>query len=247
MVEVVAALIWDNGKFLICQRPAHKARGLLWEFVGGKIEEGETGEEALARECREELGIEVSAGEIFIEVTHKYPDICVHLTVYNAEIKEGVPKLLEHAALKWIVPEDIKFYNFCPADDKILKKILKEHSDGKAKKKLGGRGERLAAHYLKKQGYKILEKNYRTPFCEVDIIAKRGDVLSFCEVKTRLSDSFGAPREAVNTAKQKLYIRAAHYYFKNQEPDCTVRFDVIEVLGGEINHIENAFHEGNLL
>lgn len=242
MIEVVAALIWEDNKFLICQRPPHKARGLLWEFVGGKIEAVETGAEALLRECREELGIEVSVGEIFIETTHKYPDICVHLTVYNAKIKEGVPKLLEHTALKWITPEEIKFYNFCPADEKVLKKILKERSDGKAKKKLGGKGERLAAKYLKRQGYKILEKNYCTPFCEVDIIAKRRDTVCFCEVKTRLSDGFGAPREAVNASKQKLYIRAAHYYFKNREPDSTVRFDIIEVYRGEINHIENAFY-----
>lgn len=240
MVEVVAALIWQDNKFLICQRPAHKARGLLWEFVGGKIETGETGEEALARECREELDIEVTAGDLFLEVTHKYPDITVHLTVYNAKIKEGVPRLLEHAALKWITPAEIKFYNFCPADDKILKKILMEHADGKAKKALGKKGERLSAKYLKKQGYKILEKNYRTPFCEVDIVAKRGDILCFCEVKTRTSDLFGSPSEAVNYSKQKLYIRAAYHYLKGRE-DCTVRFDIIEVFRGEINHIENAF------
>ena len=240
MVEVVAALIWDKDKFLICQRPAHKARGLLWEFVGGKVEAGETGDEALARECREELDIEVVAGDVFLEVTHKYPDITVHLTVYNATIKEGVPKLLEHAALKWITPAEIKFYNFCPADDKILKKILRERSNGKTKKDLGKKGERLAAKYLKRKGYKILQKNYRTPFCEVDIIAKCGDVLCFCEVKTRNSDLYGAPSEAVNYAKQQLYIRAAHHYPRDND-DCTVRFDIIEVYRGEINHIENAF------
>lgn len=240
MVEVVAALICDSNKFLICQRPAHKARGLLWEFVGGKVEAGETGAEALARECREELDIEVSVGGIFIEVTHKYPDITVHLTVYNAAIKEGVPRLLEHAALKWITPEEIKFYNFCPADDKILKKILRERTDGKAKKRLGGKGEHLAARHLKKLGYKILERNYRTPFCEVDIIAKRDDVLCFCEVKTRNSDAFGAPSEAVNRSKQRLYIRAAHHYLRGKA-DVTVRFDIIEVFRGEVNHIENAF------
>ena len=240
MVEVVAALIWQDSKFMICQRPAHKARGLLWEFVGGKIEAGETGEQALARECREELDIEVCAGDIFFEVTHKYPDITVHLRVYNAVIKEGVPRLLEHAALKWITPEEIKFYNFCPADESILKKILRERSDGKANKRLGAKGERLAVKYLKKQGYKILEKNYRTPFCEVDIIAKCGDVLCFCEVKTRNSDVYGSPSEAVNHTKQQRYINAAHHYLNGNE-DCTVRFDIIEVFRGEVNHIENAF------
>lgn len=239
-IEVVAALIWEDGKFLICQRPANKARGLLWEFVGGKTEAGETGEEALTRECREELDIEICVGDIFMEVTHKYPDVCVHLTVYNAVIKEGVPRLLEHAALKWITPEEIKFYNFCPADDKILNKILKERKDGKAKKRLGDKGERLAVKHLKKQGYKILEKNYRTPFCEVDIIAKCGDVLCFCEVKTRTGDLFGAPSEAVNKAKQRLYIQAAYHYLKGKN-ECTVRFDIIEVFRGQINHLENAF------
>lgn len=244
-VDVVAALIWDNGKFMICQRPAHKARGLLWEFVGGKIEPNESGEQALIRECREELNIEVSVGEVFIEVTHKYPDITVHLIVYNATIKEGAPQLLEHAALKWITPDEIKFFNFCPADDKILKKIIKERSNGKTKKTLGKKGERLAAKHLKRKGYKILQSNYRTPFCEVDIIAKCGDALCFCEVKTRNSDTFGSPSEAVNSSKQRLYIRAAHYYLKASQQDCTVRFDVIEVLCGKINHIENAFDCSN--
>ena len=68
MVEVVAALIWKNNKFMICQRPAHKARGLLWEFVGGKVESGETKEQALIRECKEELGIHLSVGEVFMEI-----------------------------------------------------------------------------------------------------------------------------------------------------------------------------------
>ena len=80
--QVVAALIWRGGKFLICQRPAHKARGLLWEFVGGKVEPGETKQQALVRECREELGIETAVGDVFMEVTHTYPDITVHLTLF---------------------------------------------------------------------------------------------------------------------------------------------------------------------
>lgn len=241
VVEVVAALIYDGDKFMICQRPAHKARGLLWEFVGGKVEHGETGEQALVRECREELNIEIAPGEVFMKLRHAYPDITVNLTLFRAQIKEGVPRLLEHAAIKWITPDEIKFYNFCPADGKILKKIQKEHRNGKTIKKLGKKGEKLAAKYLKKRGWKIIEKNYRTPFCEVDIIAKCGDVLSFCEVKTRTTDAYGSPAEAVTAAKQKLYIRAAQYYFKNSEPDCTVRFDIIEVYRGKINHIENAF------
>ena len=124
MIEVVAALIWDGDKFMICQRPATKSCALLWEFVGGKVEPGETKEQALIRECREELNITISVGDIFTEVIHEYPDITVHLTLFNAEISEGVPELLEHNDLKWIIPSEIPYYNFCPADKDILKKIL---------------------------------------------------------------------------------------------------------------------------
>ena len=74
MLEVVAALIWDKDKFLICQRSANKARALLWEFVGGKVEQGETKEQALIRECKEELNIVLNVGDVFMEVVHEYPD-----------------------------------------------------------------------------------------------------------------------------------------------------------------------------
>lgn len=123
MTEVVAALIREGGRFMICQRPAHKARGLLWEFVGGKVEPGETKERALVRECREELGITVAVGDVFTEVTHVYPDLTVHLTLFDARIAEGKPQLLEHKNLRWITPDEIGSYGFCPADEAILKEI----------------------------------------------------------------------------------------------------------------------------
>ena len=123
MTEVVAALIWEQGKFMICQRPAHKARGLLWEFVGGKVEKGETKTEALVRECREELDITVSVGEEFMSLVHEYPDLTVALTLFNCSIAEGEPKLLEHNDIKWITPQEIEDYDFCPADEEILKRI----------------------------------------------------------------------------------------------------------------------------
>lgn len=123
ITEVVAALIWDNGKFMICQRPAHKARALLWEFVGGKVEPGETKEQALIRECQEELAITLSVGDVFMDIVHEYPDITVHLTLFNAAISEGTPQLLEHKAIAWITPNDIPLYSFCPADVEILKAI----------------------------------------------------------------------------------------------------------------------------
>ena len=120
MTEVVAALIWQGDRFMICQRPAHKARGLLWEFVGGKTEAGETLEEALVRECREELDITVSVGSLFTQVVHEYPDIHIRLSLFHCTIAQGVPKLLEHADLKWIHPSQIPEFEFCPADKDIL-------------------------------------------------------------------------------------------------------------------------------
>ena len=108
--------------------------------------------------------------------------------------------------------------------------------------KLGKQGERQAQQYLKKNGWKILETNWRNPFGEVDIIAKKDDTVAFIEVKTRLSDAFGAPSEAVQKSRELKYIRGANYYFYNKNIDCTVRFDIIEIFKGEINHIENAFY-----
>ena len=123
ITEVVAALIWDDDKFMICQRPAHKVRALLWEFVGGKVEPGETKEQALIRECQEELAVSLSVGDVFMDVIHEYPDITVHLTLFNATIAEGIPQKLEHNNIKWITPVEIPNYNFCPADKEILARI----------------------------------------------------------------------------------------------------------------------------
>ena len=123
MTEVVAALIWQNDRFMICQRPANKKRGLLWEFVGGKVEPGETREAALVRECTEELAVTVKPLDIFMEVTHEYPDITVHLTLFNAVITDGIPQKLEHNDIKFITVAEIPQYEFCPADVEILAKI----------------------------------------------------------------------------------------------------------------------------
>ena len=123
ITEVVAALIWNNNKFMICQRPAHKARALLWEFVGGKVEPGETKEQALIRECQEELAITLSIDNVFMDVIHEYPDITVHLTLYNATIANGIPQKLEHNDIAWISPSEIPLYDFCPADQELLARI----------------------------------------------------------------------------------------------------------------------------
>lgn len=123
IVEVVAALIWDQDKFMICQRPAHKARGLLWEFVGGKVEPGETKEQALIRECQEELAVTLNVGEVFMDVTHEYPDLMVHLTLFHATIREGTLQKLEHNDIRWITVDEIDQYEFCPADVEILRRL----------------------------------------------------------------------------------------------------------------------------
>ena len=127
MTEVVAALVWEGDKFMICQRPANKARGLLWEFVGGKVEPGESREQALIRECREELAVTVAPGEVFMDVTHENPDQTIHLTLFHASIAQGVPQMLEHVDIRWITVDEIKHYAFCPADVVILDRLKEEY------------------------------------------------------------------------------------------------------------------------
>ena len=124
VTQVVAALIWEGERFLICQRPAHKARGLLWEFGGGKVDPGETKQQALVRECREELAVEVAVEDVFMEVLHNYPDLLVQLTLFHAKIAKGEPQMLEHNDIRWITVEEIPNFDFCPADEDILKKLM---------------------------------------------------------------------------------------------------------------------------
>lgn len=126
MVEVVAALIRNGESILICKRPADKARALLWEFPGGKIEQGESPEEALRRECMEELDVRLRVGGLYMQVTHEYPDITIRLSLYEAVIQSGLLRQKEHAALEWIRPGEIDRYEFCPADADIVKKIRAE-------------------------------------------------------------------------------------------------------------------------
>ncbi len=125
---VVAALIWQNGKFLICQRPAHKKRALLYEFVGGKVEPGETHEAALKRECFEELAVEIEVQDLYMRVQHEYPDIAIELFLYHAVLSRSSqpPQMLEHVDLRFIEPQEIPNYSFCPADQEILEKLMRE-------------------------------------------------------------------------------------------------------------------------
>ena len=127
MTDVVTALIWRGEEFLICLRPHDKPNPLRWEFVGGKVEAGESREAALVRECREELAVTLSVGEVFMDVVHEYPDITVHLTLFHAEIAEGEPQKLEHNDIRWITPREIPQYDFCPADEEILRRITETY------------------------------------------------------------------------------------------------------------------------
>lgn len=120
MTEVVAALIWNGEQFLICQRPPHKARPLLWEFPGGKLEPGETPPQALVRECQEELGVTLRVGAACGDLVYAYPDITIHLTLYHAVIVSGAPQLLEHHALRWITRAELPQFQFSPADVELL-------------------------------------------------------------------------------------------------------------------------------
>lgn len=125
-ITVVAALIWQDGKFLVCRRPENKTRSLLWEFVGGKVETGETKQQALMRECMEELAISVQVGTPYYHTTHKYDDVTVDLTLFHAVITQGAPVLLEHSELRWITPDQTDTLEFCPADAPILLKIKED-------------------------------------------------------------------------------------------------------------------------
>lgn len=122
MVEVVAALIIseDTRRFLLCQRPAHKARGGLWEFVGGKVEPGETRAQAIVRECREELGVTIEPGEEMLSVLHEYPDVTIRLTLIASRIVSGSITLLEHQDARFVGAGELGQLALCPADQEIV-------------------------------------------------------------------------------------------------------------------------------
>jgi 8-oxo-dGTP diphosphatase len=101
----------------------------LWEYVGGKVEADETKQEALIRECKEELDVTITVGDVFMDVVHEYPDITVHLTLFHAQIVSGDIRLLEHNAVAWITPDEISDYSFCPADKEINERIVAEYGN----------------------------------------------------------------------------------------------------------------------
>src|ERR1039457_6662864 len=122
-VEVSAALIFRDGKLLITQRQAKSHLGGLWEFPGGKREAGETFEQCLVREIREELGVEISVGALFEEISHTYPEKTVRLKFFNCELLSGAPQLLDCAAFKWVGKSELDDHAFPEADVQLLQKL----------------------------------------------------------------------------------------------------------------------------
>jgi mutator protein MutT len=125
-IEVSAALIFRKGKLLITQRHAKSHLGGLWEFPGGKLEAGETFEQCLVREIREELGVAISVGELFEEVAHRYPEKSVHLKFFICQLVAGEPQPLDCAAIKWVAKSELAGFEFPAADARLLEK-LKRH------------------------------------------------------------------------------------------------------------------------
>ena len=129
VLQVVAGAIDCNGRLLLCRRPMSKARGGQWEFPGGKIETGESSQQALERELREELGIQIRAGKSVACVDYAYPEMTIRLNLLSAEIVFGEPQLLEHMELKWATPEEAITLNLCPADRELLNKLMEDRHD----------------------------------------------------------------------------------------------------------------------
>jgi 8-oxo-dGTP diphosphatase len=125
-IHVVAALIphpTEPSTFLVQQRPANKSRANLWEFPGGKVEPGESNEAALARECREELEVEVTVGARRWGTVHTYADLTVHLELYAATIVRGAPKPVDAQALKFASIAEMQRLPFCEADLPLIEAL----------------------------------------------------------------------------------------------------------------------------
>lgn len=123
MIEVVAALLCDKERVLLCQRPENKARALGWEFPGGKIEKGETPARAIERELQEELDVQVRAGDIVAETTYAYPDVTVHLMLLRCTLTQGEPVRREHRDMRFMTLEEAKRCDLCPADRALIEQI----------------------------------------------------------------------------------------------------------------------------
>jgi mutator protein MutT len=123
MMEVAAAIIRQNNQILICQRGAEGNCAFLWEFPGGKLESDETMEQCAIRECREELQIDIAIRDIYAKLIYKYPDKEIAFTFFNAQLIGGAITTAVHADFKWVLPDELKNYEFCPADVAIVARL----------------------------------------------------------------------------------------------------------------------------
>lgn len=132
VIPVVAGLIERDGRLLIAGlfKPAYQ--GFLWEFPGGKLEDGESPEAALERELMEELGIKTRAGRVYDVVRHVYPETGRDVLVmfYRAKILLGEPRPLDGQRIEWVRPEDLGQYPFAPADARVIERLLGQKTDG---------------------------------------------------------------------------------------------------------------------
>jgi mutator protein MutT len=128
-VRVVAALIEKDGRFLIAQRGGNDSFAGKWEFPGGKVREGERDEEALQREIREELGVEIGVGAFEAETEHAYPELSVHLLFYRCDVASGIiERSADHEALAWVTPQEMERYDFLQADRPVLRFLARRAS-----------------------------------------------------------------------------------------------------------------------
>lgn len=122
-IRVAAALVFDAGRLLITRRPAGKHLGGFWEFPGGKLEEGESFQDCLQRELREELGIQVRVGALLAAVDHNYPEQTLRIHFYRCALDSGTPSPIECDAVEWITASMLNDYAFPPADAGVLAEI----------------------------------------------------------------------------------------------------------------------------
>lgn len=123
VTQVTAAILRRGDKILICQREKIGSCALLWEFPGGKQEEGETLAECLIRECQEELGVTIQVGDVFTETQYTYGDNQMHFTFFDSRIIEGELQRTVHRDIRWVRAEELGQYTFCPADVEVAGRL----------------------------------------------------------------------------------------------------------------------------
>jgi len=123
ITQVTAAVLRQDDRILICQRDNNGSCPLLWEFPGGKLEQGETLAECLVRECQEELGVMIEVGKVFAEALHTYGDKEMCFTFFESRIMEGELQRKVHRDIRWVRAEELGQYEFCPADVEVAERL----------------------------------------------------------------------------------------------------------------------------